>query len=251
MWLNGDCDHSDLHHAVLGRIVGIFLQNTFALVWFGPEFLKQAFVDPFVSRPEDRFGQDTTVRAGQKRKERMCQGMTEGPSRRRDGVVDLPLRQRLIFFIRQVGSLSLFNGRQRLPDFNGLGQRRRWCWRRWRRCGLSRRELDDGWCESARRDISPLVCWFMASRSSWRQYALLLHSSRQRKAEGSEFATVGLVERRYETHFFKVPWVVGRARSCRVVRGLAGSRRVSQGLAGSCRVSQNLAELARKKKKIR
>lgn len=43
-----DRNISDLGHAVFRWVLRVFLQNSFALVWFRPIFLEQAFVDPFM-----------------------------------------------------------------------------------------------------------------------------------------------------------------------------------------------------------
>lgn len=49
--LDGNRDCADFRHTVLWRVVGVFLEYTFALVRLGPELFKQSLAGPSASRP--------------------------------------------------------------------------------------------------------------------------------------------------------------------------------------------------------
>lgn len=70
MRLEGDGDLASLGHGVLGRVLGVFMQDALFLVWFRPVLFKQAAVDPLVSRSGEGLDEDAAVE---------CRGLASCP----------------------------------------------------------------------------------------------------------------------------------------------------------------------------
>jgi hypothetical protein len=59
--LDGDGNCANLGHAILGRVLRIFINHALALVRLGPELFKESIVDPSISRPRERFCEDAAI----------------------------------------------------------------------------------------------------------------------------------------------------------------------------------------------
>lgn len=144
----GNCNGANLGHAVLWRILRVFVEDALSLMRFRPKLFEESIVDPSISRPRERFCEDAAFGDG------------------------------LIFLGRQVVRLRYLDRWQRLPWLDRGWQRRRRRRRRWRRLlnrlGRRRRKRSRRTLRS-RCHVPAFVGIFNTGRSPRGELPLLLH----------------------------------------------------------------------------